>query len=86
MLNRNLIQSLRTGALCLLSLCAGAVSAQQEWPNKAVHLIVGFAPGGGTDIVGRALAARMTENLGQTVIVENKAGAAGTIAADMISR
>ncbi len=71
---------------CLM-LAAGAVSAQaQEWPNKAVHLIVGFAPGGGTDIVGRALAARMTDNLGQTVIVETKAGAAGTIAADMISK
>ncbi len=66
---------------------AGALSAQaQEWPNKAVHLIVGFAPGGGTDIVARALAARMTENLGQTVIVETRAGAAGTIAADMVSK
>lgn len=86
MFNRYLAQCLRIGALCLLGLSSTQVLAQQDWPNKAVHLVVGFAPGGGTDIVARALAARMSENLGQTVIVENKAGAAGTIAADMISK
>ncbi len=86
MFNRDFMQSLRAGALCIFSLFGVATHAQQEWPNKTVHLVVGFAPGGGTDIVGRALAARLSENLGQTVVVENKAGAAGTIAADMISR
>lgn len=86
MFNCTFMKGLRISALCVLSLWAGSGYAQQEWPNKAVHLVVGFAPGGGTDIVARALAARMTENLGQTVIVENKAGAAGTIAADMISK
>lgn len=86
MFNRHLARFIRISALCILGLCASQASAQQQWPNKAVHLVVGFAPGGGTDIVARALAARMTENLGQTVIVENKAGAAGTIAADMISK
>ena len=79
-------RSLRHLFLIVLSLCALSAGAQNNWPNKAVHLVVGFAPGGGTDIVGRALAARLSENLGQTVIVENKAGAAGTIAADMISK
>ncbi len=81
-------------ALCcstFVVLGAGTISAQAQaqaaqWPTKAVHLIVGFAPGGGTDIVGRALAARISENLGQTIIVETKAGAAGTIAADMVSK
>ncbi len=86
MFSRNLMKFLRMIALGLFSLSASTASAQQEWPNKPVHLVVGFAPGGGTDIVARALAARMTENLGQSVIVENKAGAAGTIAADMISK
>ena len=86
MFSRNVMNVLHIIALCLLSLSASTASAQQEWPNKAVHLVVGCAPGGGTDIVARALAARMTENLGQSVIVENKAGAAGTIAADMISK
>lgn len=78
-------QFVRLVALVVFGLCSMSAWAQ-SWPNKAVHLVVGFAPGGGTDIVGRALAARMTEQLGQTVIVENKAGAAGTIAADMISK
>jgi tripartite-type tricarboxylate transporter receptor subunit TctC len=79
-------RSFRHLFLIVLSLCSLSAGAQNSWPNKAVHLVVGFAPGGGTDIVGRALAARLSENLGQTVIVENKAGAAGTIAADMISK
>ncbi len=86
MFNRSIVQFVRTSVLCVLALCATQAVAQQDWPNKAIHLVVGFAPGGGTDIVARALAARLTENLGQTVIVENKAGAAGTIAADMISK
>ena len=58
----------------------------QTWPTKPIHLIVGFAPGGGTDIVARALSVPMTASLGQSVVVENKAGAAGTIGADMIAK
>ncbi|MEI7568162.1 MAG: tripartite tricarboxylate transporter substrate binding protein [Alcaligenaceae bacterium] len=58
----------------------------QTWPMKPIHLIVGFAPGGGTDIVARALSVPMTASLGQAVVVENKAGAAGTIAADYIAK
>lgn len=61
-------------------------SAQAAWPTKPIKLLVGFAPGGGTDIVGRALAPKMGEVLGQSVVVENKAGAAGTIAANEIAR
>ena len=60
--------------------------AAQTWPMKPIHLIVGFAPGGGTDIVARALSVPMTASLGQAVVVENKAGAAGTIAADYIAK
>ena len=58
----------------------------QTWPAKPVHLIVGFAPGGGTDIVARALSANMTAALGQSIVVENKAGAAGTIGADYVAK
>jgi tripartite-type tricarboxylate transporter receptor subunit TctC len=77
--------------ICLLvvaGLFAGAWSqaAAQSWPSKPVHLIVGFAPGGGTDIVARALSVPMTAALGQSIIVENKAGAAGTIAADNVAK
>ncbi len=80
------MRCLRPAALIALTLCAASSEAQNNWPNKPVHLVVGFAPGGGTDIVGRALASRLSENIGQSVVVENKAGAAGTIAADMISK
>ena len=58
----------------------------QTWPAKPVHLIVGFAPGGGTDIVARALSANLTATLGQSIVVENKAGAAGTIGADYVAK
>jgi tripartite-type tricarboxylate transporter receptor subunit TctC len=58
----------------------------QAWPNRPIKLMVGFAPGGGTDIVARALAQKMTEVLGTPVLVENHAGASGTIAADLVAR
>ena len=60
--------------------------AQQTYPSKPIRLIVGFAPGGGTDIVARALAPKMSEILGQSVIIENKSGAAGTIGADQVAK
>ena len=82
----NRIISLRAFlALTILSFANFGV-AQQAYPSKPIRLIVGFAPGGGTDIVARAIAPKMGEILGQSVIVENKSGAAGTIAADQIAK
>ncbi len=59
---------------------------QQAYPSKPIRLIVGFAPGGGTDIVARAIAPKMSEVLGQSVIIENRSGAAGTIGADLVAK
>lgn len=60
--------------------------AQADYPNKPIKLIVGFAPGGSTDIVARIVAQRLGERLGQTVVVDNKAGAGGTIGADLTAK
>jgi len=74
----------------LIAIALSSVSlfafAQQAYPTKPIRLIVGFAPGGGTDIVARALAPKMSEILGQSVIIENKSGAAGTIGADQVAK
>ena len=74
--------------LFLLAVLALAASAawSQNYPSKPVRLIVGFAPGGGTDIIGRILAQRLTERWGQPVVVENKLGASGNIAAEMVAK
>src|SRR5215831_18901574 len=63
---------------------AGAVGGQ-TFPSHAVTLTVGFAPGGGADTAARIIAQKLSENIGQSVIVENKAGAGGNIAAQHIA-
>ena len=78
--------ALRTLLAATLSCASFLALAQQAFPTKPIRLIVGYAPGGGTDIVARAIAPKMGEILGQSVIVENKSGAAGTIAADQVSK
>ena len=60
---------------------AVAAHAQANWPTRPITLVVPFAAGGPTDVVARTLGASMTKTLGQTVVVENKLGAGGTVAA-----
>lgn len=64
---------------------AGAAVAQGSFPTRPVTLTVGFAPGGGTDTAARIVAKKLTENIGQSVVVENKAGAGGNIAAQHVA-
>jgi len=74
--------------LLLIAACAlhaGAVLAQ-AYPNKSVKMIVGFPPGGGTDVVARVISQKLTEWWGQAVTVENRAGATGTIGADALAK
>lgn len=70
----------------LTSLAMVAPSHAQEWPSKAIKLIVPFPPGGGTDIIGRVLGNRLSESLKQPIIVENKPGAGGNIGVDLAAK
>ena len=71
-------------ALVLLSLCGAGLA--QGWPDRAITLVVGFPPGGGVDIVARQLADKLSEQLGQRVTVDNRAGANGNVAMDFVAR
>ena len=68
-------------ALCL---AAGAAFAQAPFPGRPVTTVVGFAPGGGTDTVSRIIGKTLGEQLGQTVLTDNKSGAGGNIATDLV--
>jgi tripartite-type tricarboxylate transporter receptor subunit TctC len=69
-----------------LSLAATAGAHAQAWPSKQVTLLVPFPPGGSTDLIARTLGAQLQEKLGQSFIVENKAGAGGTVGAGQAKR
>jgi tripartite-type tricarboxylate transporter receptor subunit TctC len=68
------------------ALAVAANASAQTYPSRPVTLIVGFAPGGGTDTVARVMQKKLAEYLGQSVIVENRAGAGGTIAAAVVAK
>jgi tripartite-type tricarboxylate transporter receptor subunit TctC len=72
------------GAAVLLA--AATAAAQGTFPSRSITLIVGFAPGGGTDIAARIIAKPLAANLQQSVVVENRAGAGGAIATGMVAR
>ena len=86
-LARQALRSLR--ACAVLVLYAGhlpaATSAQAEYPNKPIRMLVGFAPGGGTDILARIVGQRLGEVLGQQVVIDNRAGANQIIASDIVA-
>ncbi|MGZ5034544.1 MAG: Bug family tripartite tricarboxylate transporter substrate binding protein [Usitatibacter sp.] len=68
----------------LAALVLSASSALAAWPEKPIKLMIGYAPGGSTDVVARLLAPKLGEKLGQPIIIENKPGGAGDFAAEMM--
>jgi len=82
---------MRTNKLTLIALgllAATPLAAQQtgNYPSRAIRFILPFPPGGGTDIVGRVLAQRLAEEVGQAVIPDNRAGAGGNIGAEIVAK
>jgi len=69
-----------------LALAACACAYAQNYPTRPVKMVVGFPPGGGTDVVARIIAPGLGENLGQPVVIENRPGATGTVAAAMVAK
>jgi tripartite-type tricarboxylate transporter receptor subunit TctC len=65
---------------------AGAAQAQDKWPSKPIRLVVTFSPGGSSDIAARTIAVPLGAKLGQTIVVDNKPGAGGTIGAAEVAR
>src|SRR4051812_12485563 len=72
--------------LLLLAILLGPLAALAQYPSKPVHMIIPFAPGGASDFVGRIMQPKMSELLGQSIIVENKPGAAGNIGAEYAAK
>lgn len=70
----------------LLALCAALPAGAQNYPARTVRLVSPFPPGGSVDVVGRILAAKLSENLGQQVIVDNRSGASGIIGTELVAK
>ncbi len=77
------MKSLVVAALALL---LAAAAAAQDYPSRPVKIVVSYAPGGSNDVVARVIAPELQKELGQSFVVENRAGASGTIGADMVAK
>src|SRR3970282_2342140 len=73
-------------ALPLIALVQSFPALAQAWPAKTIRLVVPYPPGGSTDLLGRAVAQKLSESLGQQVVVDNRGGANGTLGSDMVAR
>src|SRR4051794_27407314 len=73
-------------ATCAGALAQGPSTGSGQYPVKPVKLLIGFPPGGNVDVVGRIVAAKMSEGLGQQVVPENRTGAGGLIANDAVAK
>ena len=81
----------RRSLLIALALVAGglpalALAQADAWPSRPVKIIVGYPPGGATDVAARLLASELSKSLGQQFVIENKPGAGGTVAGSYVVR
>jgi tripartite-type tricarboxylate transporter receptor subunit TctC len=72
-------------AACAVAACIAPQSFAQDYPSRPLRMIIPFAPGGASDLVGRIIQPRMTEQLGQQVVVDNRGGAAGNIGVEIVA-
>lgn len=77
---------LRFAVLAVAAASFAGPAPAQQYPTRPVRMLIGFPPGGGTDIVGRIVAQKLSENLGQQIIVENRGGATGMIGAELTAK
>ncbi|MBI1989948.1 MAG: hypothetical protein HYS65_09480 [Betaproteobacteria bacterium] len=71
---------------CVSLLLTSGIAWLQNYPVKPIRMLIGFSPGGGADVVARSLTPRLVETLGQQIVVENRAGANGLIAAELAAK
>ena len=82
---RTLLATSVLGVLGMLG-SGDAALAQPAWPAKPIRLVIGFAPGGAADLVARTIADPLARVLGQSIVVENRAGAGSSLAADFVAK
>src|SRR5688500_18986458 len=83
---KSTVRTAVAGIAVVLAVSLPDDAAAQTFPNKPVRLLVTYAAGGASDIVSRVIAAKLTEGLGQQVIVENRPGASGILASELLAR
>src|ERR1700693_1378459 len=76
----------RIGAVALVGVVLAGSAGAQSYPVKAVRVVGAFPPGGGTDLLARPMAQKLSEKWGQSVVVDNRSGANGMIGADIVAK